>query len=166
MIEDILDDELKEKIIQTIRTQCFRFNKLRQEEEELYYQPYMKARTQHTLTGAVLSGFAPENFRMPGITVIDLEYGSNHLCQPEIQSDKAIIQIYNKSSKLKAKVIEERCRQHNGDSAARPQFLLIVFDASEKSGLRTIEAQYLNADAELLESQKLYTNITPISQVG
>lgn len=166
MIENILDEELKKKIIQTIRTQCFRFSKHWQEEEGLYYQPYMKARTQHTLTGAVLSGFASKNFSMPGITVIDLEYGQNHLYQPEIQSENAIIQIYNKSSGLTAKTIKEHCCQYNRDSATRPQFLLIVFDASEKNGLRKIEAQYLNADAELLERQDLYANITPISQVG
>lgn len=167
VIEQILTNELRNRIVQQIQVQFFRFKQYQQEENRLYYAPYATVRRKHTLTAAVLSGFAPDRFIANGIEVTDVQYGLNNtLGQPELHSVNAIIQIYSNGSDLSANVIKERCQQYNQDETSRPQFLLIVFYSNSKQELTRIEAKYPNAAGNIIETKSLYSNISSIANVG
>lgn len=64
-------------------------------------------RHKHTLTSAVLSGFAPNALKIDGITSETVNYGlQDKLAQPELKTQNAVFQIYSNGSDLKGNLIQ------------------------------------------------------------
>lgn len=159
MIDQILSNTLAEKIVKTVRRQCCIFQKDEQMIRRNLYGPYTQRRQKYNLTAYVLSGFAPGRFIMNGVTVQDIQYSlpTAPLFQPELHTDTAIIQIYSNGAKLQDnKVVQERCKEHNGTQQNGPHFLLIRFSADKDGQLKRIEALYLNEDCVTMETKLLY----------
>ena len=128
MIDQILSNTLAKKIVETVQRQCSIFKKDEQMMRRNLYGPYTQRRQKYNLTAYVLSGFAPGRFIMNGVTVQDIQYSlpTAPLFQPELHTDTAIIQIYSNGAKLQDnKVVQERCKEHNGTQQNGPHFLLI-----------------------------------------
>lgn len=167
MIDEILNDELKAIIVQQIQIQFSKFKQYQQVQSQIFYEPYTAIRRKHNLTAAIISGFAPERFVKPGITVSDIYYGlHNKMCQPELKTADVVMQIYSNGSDLKGKIIKDRCQKYNCSNSARPKFLLIMFYSNPENDLIKIEAQYPDANGNVVETQELYTNIVQIANVG
>lgn len=159
MIEQILSKSLDETIVKTIQRQCKRFQKHEAEARSLYYDPYTKRRKSYGLSSAVLSGFAPDRFKMDGVTIQDIQYSlpTAPLFQPELHTDIAIIQIYSSGANFQNnKVVQERCKKHNGTQLNEPHFLIIRFSADREGQLKRIEVLYLNEDCITVETKLLY----------
>lgn len=161
MIDILLSDVLQQAIVDRIKRQCLRYKQLEAYANSLYYEPYSNSREKHTVTAAVLSGFAPDRFEMDGIDVVDLNYGlaTNRLTQPELISDMVIIQLYsNGANPCKNRIVLERCRQYNGSDRAGKQFLLIRFWVDKKGNLSKIEAHLPDVNGVIIETKLLYKN--------
>ncbi len=158
LTDEFLPPVLVRKIVDTIQRQCYGYAEYRQKLSSLIYEPYMNTRAQYSLTGTVLSGFAPDRFFMDGVQVNDLNYGlSNYQkCQPELITDNAVIQIYSSSAKpLKNKIVMERCKYLNSNNSAK-RFLFIQFEVDKKETLTRVTAVYPDKDAARIEKKELY----------
>ena len=163
MIEELLPDEYRRVIVNRIREWCLLIQERSRIEQRLYYEPYAKGRKKHCVTGEILAGFAPDRFNVPGIEVIDLSYGRG-LCQPELHTTNAIIQLYSNGSDLKGAQIANCCEKYNASEDKRPQFLIIVFTVSKNGILSKIEAHRPNSTGELIEHLELYSNVTSLPE--
>lgn len=158
LTDELLPPALVQKIVATIQRQCYGYTEYKQKLSGLIYEPYMNTRAQYSLTGMVLSGFAPDRFFMDGVRVNDLNYGlSNYQkCQPELITEKAVIQIYSSSAKpLKNKIVMERCKKLNSNKSTK-RFLFVQFEVDKKDILTRITAVYPNENAVRIEKKELY----------
>lgn len=124
---DILTQKQIDGIISTINERCKLFH---DRNEDLYYGPYVSMRKQHALTSAVLTGFAPENISIEGISSKDVHYGLlGKMCQPELFNENAIIHIYSSNANIETNnLVRERCKQYNTDiKNSKPIFCIIRF---------------------------------------
>ncbi len=158
MIKDILPAALEQKIVQTIQQRCRLFIEAEKNNRKLYYEPYAVSRKKHNLTSVVLSGFAPTFFNMENVETKDLSYGAANLCQPELHTDSAIVQIYSDGAKpMKNAIVQERCRKLNCKNGEIPHFLIIQFVASKNGALSAIRALYPDENCKIIEEKTLYT---------
>ena len=147
MIKDILPAALEQKIVQTIQQRCRLF---------IEAEPYAVSRKKHNLTSVVLSGFAPTFFNMENVETKDLSYGAANLCQPELHTDSAIVQIYSDGAKpMKNAIVQER--KLNCKNGEIPHFLIIQFVASKNGALSAIRALYPDENCKIIEEKTLYT---------
>lgn len=159
MINNILSDNLEKVIIDTIKKQCFLYKQVERQTRNLYYEPYSKRRKKYDLTAAILSGFAPDRFKVEGVCVEDLQYGLdyNPLVQPELTTDTVIVQLYSNGAKpLKSKTVLDRCKAYNDSSKKTKRFIIILFSVNKNGDLRKIEAVYPNKNGEIIERKTLH----------
>ena len=127
IINELLTQTQINQIINIIKDRCRRFQSFETQYESLFYEPYTQMRHKHTATSAIISGFAPSNFQIDGITSTDLNYGLNEkMVQPELRCEKGVFHIYSNGSALKGKKILERCKEMNSDITKTPSFFIIV----------------------------------------
>ena len=159
MVSEILSETLEQKIVQTIQNRCHRFMAAEKINNGLYYEPYTMSRKKYNLTAAVLSGFSPSAFSVEGVKIEDLNYGlSSCLCQPELHTDSAIIQIYSDGAKpLNNAIVRKRCREFNRADSANPHFLIIQFSASKNGILSAIRAIYPDENCNAVDEKVLFT---------
>lgn len=123
MINRLLTTQQEYEIVAIIKRQCQRFQKLKNQYDSLFYEPYTQMRHKHTVTSAIISGFASGRFQIEGITSIDLKYGLNNmLVQPELTCKNGVFHIYSDGSNLKGKKILEHCNEMNGSTDSLPLF--------------------------------------------
>ena len=158
MIDLILPLDLQHIIVETIKRQCYLYQKHEIKSQHLYYEPYSARRKKYSVTAAVLSGFAKDRFSKEGIHVDDLQYGlsNNELFQTEITTDTAIIQIYSNSAKpLINNIVKERCREYNGEGKNK-RFVFVQFWADKNGNLGKIEAKLPDKNGQIREIKLLY----------
>ena len=157
-IDDYLTKTQQQQIAAVIGERCRRFRSFEKQFYALFFEPYTVMRHKHTLTSAVLSGFAPNALKIDGITSETVNYGlQDKLAQPELKTQNAVFQIYSNGSDLKGNLIQKRCQEFNGKDACGPIFFLIVFYATGKGELKRIEACFLDAEAQITERQTIYS---------
>ena len=132
-ITDYISDEQLNQIVSVIKNRCLEFKKLEMAYKKLVYAPYMKRREKYSLTGLILCAFSPEQMRIAGMTVSDVNYGAyNGLVQPELRSKNAILQIYSDAANVnRNKIVKERCSTYNSSEEA-PIFLILKFKINKK----------------------------------
>lgn len=156
MLEQLLTKEQQDGIVSIIKNQCERFALFETQFENLFYEPYTKIRKKHSLTSAVISGFAPDRLNLEGITVVNLNYGlHNRLSQPELSCENGIFHVYSSGSDLNGKKIYERCNQYNSNIELSPLFFLIVFYVSKKGILTKVEMCLPDSNANIKERLNL-----------
>lgn len=156
-LENYITTKQQHEICSIIQTQCRRFQEKEREFRSLFYEPYISMRQKYLVTAVVLSGFTPHT-AITGFEISTIHYGlHDKLAQPELKSERAILQIYSSSSKLNARVFKERCATYNEDFSTLPVFISIVFHADEKGNLRKINAILPNKDGIQVEQFSLYT---------
>ena len=157
-VDDYLTKVQQQEITTIIAERCRRFRSFEKQFDSLFFEPYTVMRHKHTLTSAVLSGFAPNAFNIDGITSETVNYGlQDKLAQPELKTQNAVFQIYSNGSDLKGNLIKRRCEALNGEDSCGQIFFLIVFYATGKGELKQIEACFLNAEAQITERQTIYS---------
>ena len=119
---------------------------------ELYDADYMKGRT-HSDTSAVLAGFQ-EDTNIPGITITKIQYGRIH-CQPQLESESAVMQIYSSDSSLKTDEIKEKCATYNGDDSNK-KFCVFRFRTSSKGHLTGVDLIQFDANANIISTETIY----------
>lgn len=155
-LEDFVDRKQQQEIITIIQTQCHRFQEQERQFQSLFYGPYVTMRHKYSLTSAVLSGFTP-NTAVSGFQIDVVHYGLNDmLCQPELRSKKAIVQIYSDGSNLNSKVFKDRCAKYNHDLTTMPVFLPFVFYANVKQGLNRIIALLPDKEGKPVSQYSIY----------
>lgn len=144
-------------IVKIIKERCYRFQSFEKQFDSLFYEPYTKARHKHTVTSAILSGFAPETLQIEGIEVKDLSYGlKGMLSQPELTNENGIFHIYSNGSDLKGKKIFERSKQYNADLTTYPIFFIIVVDVSNDGILHGVDVRMPNQEGTIVFKQSIY----------
>lgn len=127
-INNLLTKEQISTVCRIINEQCRLFAAMEDNYDELFYEPYTTYRRSHSLTSAVLSGFAPKRLDDEGLTAVDIYYGlNNRLSQPEIYTDSSVFHIYSSGSDLKGKRILELAEMMNADLNMPPVFFLVIF---------------------------------------
>lgn len=156
-IEELIEKRIQESIVETIKEQCKKYRELSRMDRALYYEPYTVMRSKHKLTGAVISGFAPNRLGIEGLTSTDLNYGLNEkLCQPELKSENGIFHIYSAGSDLSGKKIIECSKKYNTNLNEYPIFFVVIFDASKEGYLNSVEIRIPNSEGKMVESYFIY----------
>lgn len=159
MVEELLTQQQCDLIVDIIKARCGRFKTFENQYGDLFYEPYTRMRHKHTVTSAIISGFAPGCFDIAGITSADLSYGlCDKMSQPELSCEKGVFHIYSDSSDLKGKKIVERCKSMNLDITKPPLFFLLVVYVSSKGDLKKIELCLPNKDASIRERYVMFEN--------
>ena len=157
MVDTLLTDSQKEQIVKIIRTQCNRFQTFENQFESLFYDPYTQMRHKHTVTSAIISGFAPGRFQIDGISSVDLNYGlHDKLVQPELYCEKGIFHIYSDGSDLKGGKLLQRCKEMNDDLSNQPVFFLIIASVSKIGQLKKVELCLPNQQGTIIERSAIY----------
>ncbi len=157
MIENLLTEYQKRKVIEIVKTQCRRFQAYEIEKDRIFYEPYTNMRQKYSATSAVISGFAPGRFQIEGIKAVDLNYGlHNLLAQPELHCEMGVFHIYSDGSDLKGKKILERCKELNSNLDSAPVFFLIIVSVSKSGVLRKIEMCLPDKDGEIIRRERIY----------
>ncbi len=159
MIDNLLSQSQIDIIVATISSRCNAYRELEKRVQSFYYEPYTTVRRKENLTSAVLSGFAPGKFQTTDITPTDINYGLNDkLCQPELHTDKAILQIYSDGAvPLNNQIVKARCEEYNGEELSSKRFLLVIFHASKEGVLNSVEVLYPNSKCAIIERKEVYT---------
>lgn len=151
----------QETIIKIIADRCMRFKSFEQQYGSLFYDPYTTMRKKHTLTSAVISGFAPNNDGeeiISGVTSTTIYYGTNDkMAQPELRTENAVFHIYSDGASQKTNVVKTRCSLYNSDFSTTPIFLLIIFRASKKGDLYGIDICIPNAEGTIIKRHEIYS---------
>ena len=156
-LKNYITEKQQHEICSIIQMQCRRFQEMEREYRSLFYEPYISMRQKYSVTTAVLSGFTPHT-AITGFKISIIHYGLHgKLAQPELKSERAILQIYSNGSNLNARVFKERCATYNEDFSTLPVFIPVVFYADEKGNLRRINAILPNKDGIQVEQFSLYT---------
>lgn len=159
MIGDLLTKTQIEQIVNVIEDRCRRFRSFEYQYESLFYEPYTTMRHKHTVTSAVISGFAPGQCHIEGITSRDLNYGLNDkLCQPELRCANGVFHIYSNGSDLKGKKIKERSKEYNFDITKTPLFFIIVVYIDQDGYFIAIDICVPNVDAKIVKRTTIYKN--------
>ena len=129
----------------------------------LFDEDFIRGRGTYGGTGSILSGFR-EDTMIPGIKIKKVNYGLNDkLCQPELESDGAIIQIYSASASLNTKEIIKKCKEAKKSNKI---FSVIQFFMSKKSVLKKIDFVCFDENAKEIYRKVLYqksNKIVPFS---
>ena len=164
MIDQLLTDQQEDKIIEIIKNQCRRYQAWEEQSGTLFYEPYTKMRQKYSVTAAILSGFAPGQFQIEGITSADLNYGLNGgLAQPELSCESGIFHIYSDGSNLKGKKIAERCKEMNSSINSPPVFFLLIVTVSEGGQLNRVEICLPDQNGEIVSRKSIYAKEKIIS---
>lgn len=151
----------QESIIRIITERCRRFKAFEQQFSSLFYDPYTTMRKKHTLTSAVISGFAPNDDGeeiIDGITSTTIYYGRNNkMAQPELRTENAVFHVYSDGASQKTDVVKTRCELYNSDLSKPPIFLLVIFRASKKGELYGIDICLPNTSGEIIERHAIYS---------
>lgn len=151
----------QEAIVDIITERCRRYKALEQQSSSLFYDPYTTMRIKHTLTSAVISGFAPNNDGreiIDGVTSTTIFYGlGNRMAQPELRTKNAVFHIYSDGASQNTDVVKTRCKLYNSDLSKPPIFLLVIFRASKKGELDGIDICLPNAFGEIVERHTIYS---------
>lgn len=159
MIDLIVPIPLQKKITEVIKERCRCYRVYLKQQGNLFYEPYTNRRGKYNVTAAVLSGFAPGIFSEQDVQVKDLKYGlsTNELTQPELSTDRAIIQIYSNGAKpLSNKIVKDRCRMYNNENTCGKRFVYISFNASKDGQLKAITINYPDANCQNVEIKEIY----------
>ena len=155
-LENDITAKQQREICGIIQTQCRRFQEMEREYRTLFYEPYIAMRQKHSVTAAVLSGFTPTT-AITGFEINIIQYGlHDKLAQPELKSERAILQIYSNGSSLNAKVFMERCAEYNKDFSTLPVFMPIIFFTDAKGYLNRINAVLPNEKGVQVQQFPLY----------
>ncbi len=147
-------------IIKIITERCRRFRSFEQKYSSLFYDPYTTMRKKHTLTSAVISGFAPNNEEeiIDGVTSTTIYYGRyDKMAQPELKTENAVFHVYSDGASQKTNVVKTRCKLYNSDLSTTPIFLLVIFRASKKGDLYGIDICIPNIDGKIIERHEIYS---------
>jgi len=157
MIEKLLSNHQKNEIVEIIKSQCRLFQEYEIERDSLFYKPYTHMRQKHSVTSAILSGFAPDRFQIEGIKVVDLNYGlRDKLVQPELQCEMGLFHIYSNGSDLKGAKILERCKELNKDIETAPVFFLIIVSADKSGVLQKIDIYLPDDHGRIIRQERIY----------
>ena len=157
MVEELLTLQQKFQIVEIIKDRCKRFQFFENQYENLFYEPYTQMRHKHTVTSAIISGFAPGKFHINGITSEDLNYGLNDkLVQPELHCQKGIFHIYSDGSDLKGKKIIEHCKEMNSDITEPPVFFLLIVFVNNDGVLNKVEVRLPKEDGTIHSREVIY----------
>ena len=157
MVDELLTPKQEEQIVNIIKERCSWFQKVERENRGLYYEPYTKMRHKHSVTSAILSGFAPGVVNIEGITSEDLRYGlDGNLVQPELHCQNGTFHIYSNGSNLKGMKITERCKELNSDLSSMPLFFLVIVHVSKAGILKRVDICLPNAGGKIVETKKIY----------
>lgn len=157
MIDQLLTNQQKSKIIEIIKSQCRRFQSIEKQYDDLFYEPYSNMRHKHSVTAAIISGFAPGKFQIEGITSKDLNYGlQDKLVQPELSCEKGVFHIYSDGSDLKGRKIFERCKEMNDSIESSPVFFLLIVSVTKDGQLNKIEICLPDKEACIVERINIY----------
>ena len=157
MINSLLTQQQIFQIVRIIENQCRRFQSFEDQYDSLFYEPYTQMRHKHAATSAIISGFAPGQFEIDGITSTDLNYGlQNKLVQPELHCEKGIIHIYSDGSDLKGRKILERCSNMNSDLTMTPLFFMIIVHVNRAGILHKIEICLPDKYGTIVEKATIY----------
>lgn len=118
----------------------------------LYDADYMSGRG-HGDTGAVYAGFQTDTV-IPDMTITKRHYGRIH-CQPEIESDTAIVQIYSGDASLNIEEIRNKCATYNTQASAK-RFCIIQFRMSERGHLTSVDLLTLDHQANVTLKEPIY----------
>ena len=114
-------------------------------------------RHKHSVTTAIISGFAPGKFQIEGITSKDLNYGlRDKLVQPELSCEKGVFHIYSDGSDLKGRKIFERCKEMNDSIESPPVFFLLIVSVTKDGQLNKIEICLPDKEACIVERINIY----------
>lgn len=119
---------------------------------ELYDADYMSGRG-HGDAAAVLAGFQPST-AIPNMTITKRHYGRIH-CQPELESDTAIVQIYSGDASLNIEEIKNKCATYNTQASAK-RFCIVQFRMSEKGHLTSVDLLTLDNRANVTLRENIY----------
>lgn len=164
-INEYINLSQQKEIVRIIVDRCRRFKALEQQYTSLFYEPYTVMRKKHTLTSAVISGFAPKNDGeeiIDGITSTTIYYGQN-MAQPELRTHNAIFHIYSDSASQKTAVVQDRCKLYNSNLSNPPIFLLIIFKASKSGELHGIDICLPDETGNIMERYSIYDRPSLVS---
>ena len=113
---------------------------------------YMSGRG-HGDTGAVYAGFKPGAV-IPGMAITKRHYGRIH-CQPELESDTAIVQIYSGDASLNIEEIRNKCATYNTQASTK-RFCIVQFRMSEKGHLTSVDLLTLDNRANITLRENIY----------
>ena len=113
---------------------------------------YMRGRG-HGDTGAVYAGFQPD-VAISGMTITKRHYGRIH-CQPELESDTAIVQIYSGDASLNIEEIRNKCATYNAQDSTK-RFCIIKFRMSERGHLTSVDLLTLDHQANVSLREPIY----------
>lgn len=150
--------EQRDRIVAIIRRQCERHLSRELYYQDLNYAPYAGNRGEHSITLSVLSGFRPQT-KIPGLSISLQKYGlKDKMGQPVLMGDNIILHIYNSGCGFTSKPFRECCEVNAKNSKSQKLFVCIVFNASNKGVLKSIELKVPNCEGRFIYSELLYKN--------
>lgn len=123
----------------------------------LYDVQYMSGR-RHSNTAKVYAGFQ-EDTEIPGMSIEKISYGIQKW-QPELSSDTAVIQLYNKTAgeKLKTNEVKSKYELYN-KIGSQKRYGIIQFRMTDKNRLQWVKLFTLDVNAEIVHEEELYRHV-------
>ena len=134
----------------------------RAEFPELYDDDYSRGRN-HSDTASVLAGFQP-NTTIPDMTITKRNYGLMH-CQPELESDTAVVQIYSDNASLNTREIRTKCSTYNVQNSNK-RFCVFQFRMSKSGHLTSVDLLTLDERANVVLKENIYAYRARIIQAS
>lgn len=167
MNTQLLTKDQINSIVSIIKEQCEKYSNLHYMAQELYYAPYSKMRRQHDITGAVLSAFKPNGYKIPGLSIEKVEYGrKNTFAQPEFKNENVVFHIVSHHNSLNSNFYLEKCKEYNSLPETKPTYALIIFLTTREGHLKKIDFAIPNDQGKIIASTTLYEDKTPIIKIA
>ena len=158
VLSQLLSDEQIKLIVNIIVSQCRKYSNIQKLAQELYYEPYMKMRKQHDVTGTILTGFRPDKCKIPGLDIVTVYYGpKNTFAQPKLYNSNITLNIVSSKNSLNSAFYLENCQKYNASLFSKPVYALIVFETRKTGQLSKIKLAIPDVRGKLIKEFELYS---------
>lgn len=97
--------------------------------------------------------------KIPGLSISLQKYGLNDkMGQPVLMGDNIILHIYNSGCGFTSRPFRKCCEVNVKNLKSQKLFVCIVFNASNKGVLKSIELKVPNCEGRFIYSELLYEN--------